>query len=226
MKEPIMTEDRIRPMLETPFLRVVDLQYGEGRHYYCATRRPEGRLAATRTETEFRRMLPDAVTCVVVLRTPAEEPRLLLSREYRYPAGRFLLSPPAGLMDPEDEAEAEPLFATARREIREETGIAAEPARISVISPLLFSSPGMTDESNALVLAVYDLPDLSALNQKGADGSECFDGFRLLTRREAEKTLREGRDEHGVFYSVYTWAALMYFAYAYGDEPSPGAEGR
>ena len=211
MKGPTITPDQAHSLLETPFLRVADLQYAQGRHYYVATRRPLDQLAAVRPEEEFLRLPPDAATCIVILRTPSQEPRLLLMREYRYPAGRFLLSPPAGLMDPEDLETDQPALTTALREIREETGISAAPSRLELVSPLLFSSPGMTDESNALVLAVYDLPDLSQLNQNGAVGSECFDGFRLLTRKEAAEVLRRGRDEEEHFYSIFTWAALTWF---------------
>ena len=211
MKGPTITPDQAHSLLETPFLRVADLQYAQGRHYYVATRRPLDQLAAVRPEEEFLRLPPDAATCIVILRTPSQEPRLLLMREYRYPAGRFLLSPPAGLMDPEDLETDQPALTTALREIREETGISAAPSRLELVSPLLFSSPGMTDESNALVLAVYDLPDLSQLNQNGAVGSECFDGFRLLTRQEAAEVLRRGRDEEDHFFSIFTWAALTWF---------------
>ena len=211
MKGPTITPDQAHSLLETPFLRVADLQYAQGRHYYVATRRPLDQLAAVRPEEEFLRLPPDAATCIVILRTPSQEPRLLLMREYRYPAGRFLLSPPAGLMDPADLETDQPALTTALREIREETGISAAPSRLELVSPLLFSSPGMTDESNALVLAVYDLPDLSQLNQNGAVGSECFDGFRLLTRQEAAEVLRRGRDEEGHFFSIFTWAALTWF---------------
>ena len=211
MKGPVISQKQVEPLLETPFLRVADLRYAEGRHYYVATRRRLDNLAAIKAEKDFIAMPPDAVTCVVVLRTPGEEPRLLLMREYRYPAGRFLLSPPAGLMDPEDLSSDQPPLSTALREIREETGISAKPVRLEIISPLLFSTPGMTDESNALVLAVYDLPDLSQLTQAGAVGSECFDGFRLLTRKEAAEVLRRGRDEEEHFFSIFTWAALTWF---------------
>ena len=211
MKGPTITPDQAHSLLETPFLRVADLQYAQGRHYYVATRRPLDQLAAVRPEEEFLRLPPDAATCIVILRTPSQEPRLLLMREYRYPAGRFLLSPPAGLMDLEDLETDQPALTTALREIREETGISAAPSRLELVSPLLFSSPGMTDESNALVLAVYDLPGLSQLNQNGAVGSECFDGFRLLTRQEAAEVLRRGRDEEGHFFSIFTWAALTWF---------------
>ena len=211
MEKPEIQKDQVKTLLDTPFLRVYDLQYAPGRHYFNASRREADRLAAVKTEEEFRGMLPDAVTCFVILRTPGQEPRMLLVREYRYPAGRFLIAPPAGLIDPADRDQPEPVLGAARREIQEETGISAEPTRIRVLNACAFSSPGMTDESNALAEAVYDLPDLSSLSQAGAVGAECFDGFLLVTRKEAEELLRSGRDAEGHFYSMYTWAALLWF---------------
>ncbi len=83
--------------------------------------------------------------------------------------------------------------------------------RVFAVNPLVFSTPGMTDESNALVCAVLRNADLSALSQEGAVGSEQFDGFALLTREDAIRVLRDGRDERGNFYPLYTWAALSYF---------------
>lgn len=210
--KPIIRKENVKPLFESRFLRVFDLQYEEGRHYFDATRRPLENIVATKSDEEFKAMLPDAVTCVVILRIKGEEPKLLLTKEYRYPTGRFLISPPAGLLDPEDASETSPILATARREILEETGlVVGEGDSLSVISPLLFSSPGMTDESNALVCAVINLSDTSSLSQDGAVGSECFDGFMLLSAEEAKDILKAGCDPDGIFYSVYTWGALMYF---------------
>jgi len=212
MNHPVITPDCVRPLLETPYLNVFDLQYAPGRHYYNATRRPADQLVSVKSEADFQSMTPDAVTCVVLIRTPGAPIRLLLSNEYRYPAGRFLLSPPAGLLDQEDRARPDPLFSAALREIREETGISAEPTLLRIINPLVFSSPGMTDESNALVLALFDLPDLSSLSRSGAESTECFDGFLLLSPAEARDILHRGRDAQGRFFSVYTWAALVWFS--------------
>lgn len=210
--KPVINKDDVKPLFDSKFIKVFDLQYEEGKHYYDATRRPLNRLTAVKSEEEFHRMLPDAVTCAVILRVKDEEPKLLLTEEYRYPTGQFLLSPPAGLLDAEDEASANPILSAARREIKEETGIEiAEGDSLFIINPLLFSSPGMTDESNALVCAVVNLEDLSSLSQKGAVGSECFDGFLLLSADEAREILNTGKDKNGIFYSVYTWACLMYF---------------
>jgi len=210
--KPVIRKENVVSLFESRFIKVFDLQYEEGKHYYDASRRPLEKLMATKSDEEFRNALPDAVTCVVIVDVKGDEPKLLLTREYRYPTGQFLLSPPAGLIDKEDEDQAEPLLCTAKREIEEETGIVLKDTdSLYVINPLLFSSPGMTDESNALVCAVAHLDDLSCLSQQGAVGSECFDGFVLLTADEARETLKTGRDSEGCFYSVYTWSALMYF---------------
>lgn len=213
MKEnqQIRKED-IKVVFDSPYVKVADIQYAPGRHYYDATRRNMEELTAVKTDEEFRNMLPDAVSCIVILDTPGEEAKLLLSYEFRYPVGRYLLSVPAGLIDKEDEGEQDPVYTATVREIKEETGLdITEGDRVFAVNPLVFSTPGMTDESNALVCAVLRGAQLSSLSQEGAVGSEQFDGFALLTKADALKVFREGRDERGNFYPLYTWAALSYF---------------
>ncbi len=227
---------KIKSLFESKFIKVFDLQYGEGRHYYNATRRAEKDLVATKSTEEFKKMLPDAVSCVVIwnpsgadseadnstdmqmtdIKQDSSKPRLLMNREFRYPCGQFLLSVPAGLIDPEDctgdSDNTTPLIKTAMRELHEETGLkVTEEDEVSIINPCLFSTPGMTDESNALVKIVLNRDSLNGMSQEGAVGGELFDGFDLLTKAQAKKILEDGVDEHGIYYSVYTWAALTYF---------------
>ncbi len=206
-------KEQVETVLDKKFIRVYDLHYLEGKNYFDASRRSLDELAAAMTEEEFKKMTPDAVSCIVIIERNDREPELLLSYEYRYPAGRFLLGVPAGLVDPEDKEKENPHIETAKREIFEETGIVVDEKkdRLSVVNPLLFSTPGMTDESNGLVLVVLNNPDLSGMNQDGALGQECFDGFAFITKEKAREILKNGVDEKGHFYSVYTWAALMYF---------------
>ena len=207
-----INRERIETLYESRFLRCYDLQYAEGKHYYEASRREKGDLVARKTGEEFREMLPDAVTIAVVLHLPGNETRLLMSYEYRYPVGQFLLSPVAGLLDPEDRHCSDPLVTAAIREIKEETGLTVkETDRISVLNPCAFSTPGMTDESNAFLCAEITLDSLDGLNQDGAVGSELFDGFELLDRERAERIYRTGRDEHGNFYSLAAWMVLGIF---------------
>ncbi|WP_026651588.1 NUDIX hydrolase [Butyrivibrio proteoclasticus] len=207
-----ITNDQVETVLDKKFIRVFDLQYAEGRHYFDATRRDKDSIVASMDEEAFKKMLPDAVSCIVIVEEEGKEPRLLLSYEYRYPAGRFLLSVPAGLIDPEDKDKENPQIETAIREIQEETGIVVDTAvdQVSVVSPLLFSTPGMTDESNGLVLVILRQKNLN-LDQTGCNGPECFDGFEFVTKEEARKILKDSVDPKGHYYSIYTWAALMYF---------------
>ena len=99
---PTIKKQNIKTLLETKFIKVFDLQYAEGRHYYNATRRSADDLVAVKSTEEFQNMLPDAVSCIVIWNPSKGEPKLLLNREFRYPAGQFLLSVPAGLIDPAD----------------------------------------------------------------------------------------------------------------------------
>lgn len=212
MNRPNITKECVKTLYETKIINIYDLQYEEGKHYYNATRRAKEDIVAIKSVEDHKVMLPDAVSCVLVLRQKGEEPKLLLSREYRYPAGQFLLSVPAGLIDEKEMGREEAVKNTAIREIREETGLTVrETDRVEILSPFLFSSPGMTDESNAFVLVETEVDDLNVLNQDGAVGSERFDGFVLLTKEEAERVLRQGCDDEGISYPMITWMALICF---------------
>ena len=212
MNKPIITKDKVKTAFDNKYVKVFDLQYEEGRHYLDATRRPLEELTAIKSDEEVRKMVPDAVSCVVILNLKGKEPLICLTKEYRFPAGRFLLSVPAGLIDKADKENGDPLLTTAKREICEETGIKIEPTdKLSVISPLLFSTPGMTDESNAVVLVVLNRDSMPKMSQAGAEGTECFDGFIMLNKDEAKKTLKASCDENGIYFSTYTWIALMTF---------------
>ncbi len=207
-----INRDRIETLYEKKFLKLYDLQYAEGRHYYEASRRDKKDLVVRMSDDGFFRMLPDAVTIAVVLHLPENQTRLLMSYEYRYPIGQFLLSPVAGLLDPEDRNSENPLVEAAIREIREETGLTVKKSdKVYVLNSCAFSSPGMTDESNAFLCAEITLDSLDDLNQNGAVGSELFDGFELLDRERAKEIYRTGRDEHGNFYSLATWMVLGIF---------------
>ena len=99
------------------------------------------------------------------------------------------------------------------REIKEETGITVKDTdKVFVINPCVFSTPGLTDESNGLVGAVIELDDLSSLDQTGAVGGEAFDGFCLADKEKALELIKKGTDDRGIFYPMFTLGALMWFA--------------
>ena len=197
-------------LLDTKFVKVFDLRYAEGRHYYNATRREKDRLVADMQDREFQDMTPDAVSCCVIWHEENGEKKLLLNREYRYPLGQYVISVPAGLIDPEDQKGDRDgaIITAARREIHEETGIIlGDQDKITIVNSCLFSTPGLTDESNAMVrIDVYG-HSREELTQNNADATEKFEGFLMLNRDEAEKIMMEER------LSTYTWIGLSIFLY-------------
>ncbi len=217
MNKPVMSKENVDVLYDAKYLKLYDLRYSQGKHYFSASRCNTEDLVAIKSDDEFKAMLPDAVTIAVVLHLPKQNPKLLLSYEYRYPVGRFLLSPIAGLLDPEDRAEKNPLCSAAAREIFEETGIkVGETDKITVLNPCAFSTPGMTDESNAFLCAEITLADTSMLDQSGCVGTELFDGFELVDADEAANLYKSGKDKHGNTFSLATWAILGWFVMNYG----------
>ncbi|MFC4374469.1 NUDIX domain-containing protein [Nocardia halotolerans] len=90
-----------------------------------------------------------------------DDGRVVLIRQYRHPLGTRLLELPAGLLDIEGE---DPLTA-AKRELAEETGLAA--AQWSVLVDVALS-PGFTDEA----LRVFCATGLSATDQPEPEHEE------------------------------------------------------
>ncbi|SNT47187.1 NUDIX domain-containing protein [Rhodococcoides kyotonense] len=75
-----------------------------------------------------------------------DQDRIAMIEQYRHPIGRRLWELPAGLLDELDEPPVE----AAKRELAEETGLAA--ARWSVLVDVM-ASPGFTDECVRIFLA-------------------------------------------------------------------------
>ena len=75
---------------------------------------------------------PGAVVIIPMFTDAAGQVQLILERQFRYPLGRVIVEFPAGKVDP-----GENLWASARRELREETGYSAtEWAHAGVMHPV------------------------------------------------------------------------------------------
>ncbi len=82
---------------------------------------------------------------IMVVDDSGREPRVLLARQYRHPAKRYLWELPAGRID-----EGESELAGAKRELMEETGYTAERWKRVLF---YWASPGFLDETMAVYMA-------------------------------------------------------------------------
>lgn len=119
---------------------------------------------------------PDAVAILAT-----HENNLVLIKQYRYPVGDYIYELPAGLID-----EGEDAIVAAKREMFEETGLEFAPYASQLINKSLFSSPGMTDETCAIITGqCYGTP--TNANQESSEDIQVV----LVNREEAIRVLNE-----------------------------------
>lgn len=118
--------------------------------------------------------------------------RILLVRQFRLPADKYLWELPAGRLD-----EGENPLQAARRELREETGYKAKTwKRLAAYWP----SPGYVGEKMTLFLAT-DLMQGEAEPMED-ERIEC----RWFTRKEIDEMIRDGKVEDGkTIIGFLTW---------------------
>ncbi|MCP4178991.1 MAG: NUDIX hydrolase [bacterium] len=97
---------------------------------------------------------------VVIIAKIIQSDKFILIRQYRPPVDNYIIEFPAGLID-----EGEELSTTALRELMEETGYKGS---VKEISEPVYSSPGLSDESLALIFVEVDesLPENKNPKQK------------------------------------------------------------
>jgi ADP-ribose pyrophosphatase len=156
--------------------------------------------ASRRAPTAPRNL--DAVT-IIAFHGEAEgnsPRRLVVIEEFRIPIDGWEFGLPAGLLDGE-----EPVAECARRELREETGLEME--SVVEVSGLTYSSPGLTDESQAFaVVLCRGTPSL----QSGIEGERIK--VHLLTRTGCRELLKRNRDG-GAAISSRVWPLIVAVAH-------------
>ena len=137
--------------------------------------------------------MPDAV---VIVPYHITEKKLVVTKEYRVPLAGYEYGFPAGLIDPDETIEQ-----AVRRELYEETGLNV--VRILNISPPVYSSAGMTDESVSMVYVECDGIPSTAGNQR----SEVIE-IQFVTRNQAARLCQN--PEHKI--DAKAWLVLVRFA--------------
>jgi ADP-ribose pyrophosphatase len=137
--------------------------------------------------------LPDAV---VIVPFHLAKDKMVIIREYRVTLNDYEYGFPAGLIDSGESVEQ-----AARRELIEETGLTV--SRFIKISPPLYSSAGMTDESVAMVYVECEGEPSNSANSD----SELID-ILLISPEEALTLI----SDPALKFDAKAWLAISQFA--------------
>ncbi len=133
---------------------------------------------------------------VVIVPFHVEKQKLIVIREFRVTLNGWQYGFPAGLVE-----EDEDLISAARRELMEETGL--ELTRVTLKSPVIYSSPGVTDES----LCIMYVECKGSPSGQFLEDSEDIE-VMMVSRKEAGQLLADP----SLKFDVKAWMVLKDYA--------------
>jgi ADP-ribose pyrophosphatase len=183
--------ESFRKITNVTHLNIYEIVYKDARErertWRIASRNDPPRAASG----EFNR--PDAV---VIVPYHTDTDRLVIIREFRVPLADYQYGFPAGLVDGD-----ESVTAAAERELYEETGLTL--TQVHRVSPPIYSSSGMTDESVCMVYADCTGTPSNSANTASEDIQALLVSPDDAARLCADETAK---------FDVKTWLVLAVFA--------------
>lgn len=134
---------------------------------------------------------------VMIIAVIKQSDEVILVKQFRPPASQFVIEFPAGLIDRPGES----VEATAERELYEETGYHG---RITEISDLVYSSPGMSREKLVIVKIEVDAGHFSAGPPESCQ-EDTEDIETLLVKRSELKTFLKNQIRYGDGVDAKLW---------------------
>jgi len=181
----------VKKVTEYRFLNMFEINYrdktGQDRTWQLASRGREPKCVSENFGT---------ADAVVIVPYHTREKKLVIINEFRVPLGDYQHGFPAGLID-----EGESLEKSVERELKEETGL--QLAKILKISPPIFSSSGLTDESISMVYVECEGEISDQYNTANEDITAMY-----VSPEEAQKLC----DDVSLKFDVKTWLVLSVFA--------------
>jgi ADP-ribose pyrophosphatase len=178
-------------LTELKWLNLFEIAYldkrGRNRYWQIASRANEPKCITKKFA------VPDAV---VIVPFHTAENKIVVTKEYRIPLADFEYGFPAGLID-----EGETIEQASRRELKEETGL--DVIKFTGMSPSIFSSAGMSDESVAMVYVECD----GKPSKAGNTGSE-FIEVELVSAFQASRMCENA----ALKFDAKAWLVLSEFA--------------
>ena len=136
---------RVNPLVETKYLSMYEAEYknknNNNKTWMIASRKNKSEI-----EDIFFKDKEDSIDAVVIIPIHKEEEKIVLIRQFRVPINSYVIELPAGLVDGNEGYEE-----AVRRELKEETGLDLLYIDKEASIEKSYISPGMTDESVALI---------------------------------------------------------------------------
>ena len=181
-KEDFMSKIKIKDiktLADTKYLKLYNAEYinknGDFRNWSIASRKD-----LTTLKGKFFNGKEDTVDAVIIVATHIEEKRLVVIRQFRVPINDYVYELPAGLIDKDEDFKD-----SAKRELKEETGLDLVEIDYERTNLKVYVSTGMTDESVALVYCTCT----GHISKEYLESDEDID-IMLLSKNEAKELLR------------------------------------
>ena len=186
MKQRIINSRRLT---KNKWLNLFEIQYINSKDKIC-----NWIFASRKKDPNKEKDKIDSVVIIPTIDTP-EGRKLVITKEYRVPIDGFEYGFPAGLIE-----NGQTIEEAVKKELKEETGL--EVKEIVGKSNTIYSSPGMTDESCAVVLVVAE-GEVSNKYQEEVEDIETF----LYDINDIRKLL--GSDKK---VGAKAWGMLYYYS--------------
>ena len=142
----------------------------------------------------------DIPSAVLIIARIVPDNELLLVRQFRPPAGKYMIEFPAGLIDPGEDIET-----TAHRELYEETGYQG---KFLFSTSAGYSSPGLTGEAVALCVMEIDGGNYPEIPENHQEESEDIEVFRVKVDKLADFVSGMEAAGCGVDSKIHTYLAM------------------
>ncbi len=171
---------KLTSLKETKFLNLYDAEYtnkkGNENHWIIASRKNY-----TNMEKQLFEGKIDDVDAVLICAFHKDSKKLVLIKQFRVPLNDYVYELPAGLIEPK-----ESILTALERELKEETGLSVCEVDYNKTKDKVYLSPGMTDESVALVYCTCT----GEISKKYLEDDEDIEAI-LISPSEAKELLQE-----------------------------------
>ena len=173
-----MSVNNITLLADTKYLKLYNAEYtnkkGETRNWSIASRKDLNTL-----KNNYFNGAEENIDAVIIVATHIDEDKIVVIKQFRIPLNDYVYEIPAGLIDPGEDVET-----TAKRELKEETGLDLLQIDYNKTKPKVYISTGMTDESVALVYCTCS----GEISKEYLEDDEDIE-IMLLSRQEAKNLI-------------------------------------